>query len=149
SPARSRGSARGGAGRRGGRARSGRRPRGPARLRRARGGGRRARSESRWGALAWSWLFSIGVQRGVLDKTGAPVLCLSCMPPPDPEDKSPDQGPSGAGTPAVRAGTPPVRPGAGRYEERGPLGKGSMGEVVLCRDARIGRDVALKRLASK
>ena len=74
------------------------------------------------------------------------------MPPPDPEDKSPDGGPSGAGTPgapAVRPGTPPVRPGAGRYEERGPLGKGSMGEVVLCRDTRIGRDVALKRLAAR
>jgi hypothetical protein len=26
-----------------------------------------------------------------------------------------------------------------RYETLGPLGKGSMGEVLLCRDARVGR----------
>ena len=52
---------------------------------------------------------------------------------------------------------PPVSPGpgaafvtgAGRYEVRRPLGKGSMGEVVLCRDTRIGRDVALKRMIGR
>ncbi|MEO8799270.1 MAG: serine/threonine-protein kinase, partial [Polyangiaceae bacterium] len=31
-----------------------------------------------------------------------------------------------------------------RYETRTPLGEGGMGEVFLCRDARIGRDVAMK-----
>ncbi|MEO8799420.1 MAG: hypothetical protein ABI551_16130, partial [Polyangiaceae bacterium] len=31
-----------------------------------------------------------------------------------------------------------------RYETRAPLGEGGMGEVFLCRDARIGRDVAMK-----
>jgi serine/threonine-protein kinase len=35
---------------------------------------------------------------------------------------------------------------ATRYEERRQLGLGSMGEVSLCRDARIGRDVAKKVL---
>jgi serine/threonine-protein kinase len=46
----------------------------------------------------------------------------------------------------------PVNPGEGLFEETGreryegarSLGKGSMGEVRLCRDRRIGRDVAVK-----
>lgn len=33
-----------------------------------------------------------------------------------------------------------------RYELRGELGTGGMGEVLRCRDLRIGREVALKRL---
>ncbi|MFO0685808.1 MAG: protein kinase [Sandaracinus sp.] len=33
-----------------------------------------------------------------------------------------------------------------RYEARSLLGQGGMGEVVLCRDRTIGRDVALKRI---
>ena len=33
---------------------------------------------------------------------------------------------------------------AGRYQGRAVLGTGGMGEVQLVRDARIGRDVALK-----
>jgi serine/threonine-protein kinase len=52
---------------------------------------------------------------------------------------------------------PPVDPGlarggageAGRYEVRRLLGKGAMGEVMLCRDTRIGRDVAKKVIADK
>ncbi len=33
-----------------------------------------------------------------------------------------------------------------RYEARSMLGQGGMGEVMLCRDRTIGRDVALKRI---
>src|SRR5690606_32611985 len=32
----------------------------------------------------------------------------------------------------------------GRYRSRGSLGEGGMGEVLLCRDQQIGRDVAVK-----
>jgi serine/threonine-protein kinase len=35
-----------------------------------------------------------------------------------------------------------------RYDVRRPLGKGAMGEVHLCRDTRIGRDVAMKVMLS-
>jgi serine/threonine protein kinase len=38
---------------------------------------------------------------------------------------------------------PAAAPGA-RYEERSLLGRGGMGEVRLCKDARIGREVAVK-----
>jgi eukaryotic-like serine/threonine-protein kinase len=49
---------------------------------------------------------------------------------------------------------PPVNPGTGsldrfdfdRYEERRTLGRGSMGEVRLCKDTRIGREVAMKMI---
>jgi serine/threonine-protein kinase len=49
---------------------------------------------------------------------------------------------------------PPVDPAlaaaaASRYEVRRLLGRGAMGEVVLCRDTRIGRDVARKSIAEK
>jgi serine/threonine-protein kinase len=37
--------------------------------------------------------------------------------------------------------------GAARYESRGLLGKGGMGEVSLCRDRVIGREIALKSIA--
>ena len=33
-----------------------------------------------------------------------------------------------------------------RYEMRSQLGEGGMGEVLLCRDKHVGRDVALKRM---
>jgi len=36
-----------------------------------------------------------------------------------------------------------------RYELRGELGRGGMGEVLRCRDLRIGREVAMKRLPTK
>jgi serine/threonine protein kinase len=44
---------------------------------------------------------------------------------------------------------PPNRPAAmprlgERYEDCGPLGRGGMGEVRLCKDTRIGRRIALK-----
>jgi serine/threonine-protein kinase len=35
---------------------------------------------------------------------------------------------------------------ASRYEPRAVLGEGGMGEVLLCRDKHVGRDVALKRI---
>ncbi|UQA58301.1 serine/threonine-protein kinase [Polyangium aurulentum] len=50
---------------------------------------------------------------------------------------------------------PPVDPGQGslgapdplaRYELRRSLGRGAMGEVHLCKDTRIGRDVAMKAI---
>ena len=41
------------------------------------------------------------------------------------------------------APTPLAELGATRYEVRALLGEGGMGEVRLCRDARIGRDVAM------
>lgn len=42
------------------------------------------------------------------------------------------------------APTPLAEQGVARYEVRALLGEGGMGEVRLCRDHRIGRDVAMK-----
>lgn len=36
-----------------------------------------------------------------------------------------------------------------RYELRTTLGEGGMGEVLLCRDRRIGREVAMKRIVTR
>src|SRR6185295_6943546 len=47
-------------------------------------------------------------------------------------------------TPSREGGPPPRLDDRARYEDRGLLGAGGMGEVRLCRDQRIGRDVALK-----
>jgi serine/threonine-protein kinase len=53
-------------------------------------------------------------------------------------------------TPSILPPVDPDAPGLpgqsplGRYEVRRVLGRGAMGEVLLCRDARIGRDVAKK-----
>jgi serine/threonine-protein kinase len=62
-----------------------------------------------------------------------------------------DPAPAGPSPGAARSASlpPPVDPAAtssqgGRYEVRRLLGKGAMGEVMLCRDTRIGRDVARK-----
>ena len=38
---------------------------------------------------------------------------------------------------------------AERYQPLGVLGKGGMGEVQLCKDTRIARDVAMKTLRAK
>jgi serine/threonine-protein kinase len=52
--------------------------------------------------------------------------------------------------PPVNPGGAPLQPAApGRYEEQKALGKGAMGEVRLCRDTRIGRDVAMKVIGVK
>jgi serine/threonine-protein kinase len=69
---------------------------------------------------------------------------------PEPEDET------FPGEPAMVRGSAapePVNPGAAsldgaadRYGLHRPLGRGSMGEVHLCRDAWIGRDVAMKVL---
>jgi serine/threonine-protein kinase len=40
-------------------------------------------------------------------------------------------------------------PGASRYGKRDTLGQGGMGEVILCLDRRIGRDVAMKIVRSE
>ncbi len=82
------------------------------------------------------------------------------MPRPHLDDPDSEAGtvtrerPPGAFDPTV---PPPVSPssgaasavGARRYEVRRVLGKGAMGEVVLHRDARIGREVALKRMTAR
>ncbi len=53
--------------------------------------------------------------------------------------------------PAEPARPQPLAPGAvigGRYEILRPIGRGGMGEVYLCRDAKLNREVAVKRLLS-
>ncbi|HEU0037438.1 MAG TPA: serine/threonine-protein kinase [Kofleriaceae bacterium] len=42
-----------------------------------------------------------------------------------------------------------VRPPTGRYHEHGLLGRGGMGEVSLVEDVVIGREIAVKTIASK
>src|SRR4051812_11140364 len=81
------------------------------------------------------------------------------MPRPDLEEPDTDteagiitrERPPGAFHPSM---PPPVSPSAGsggahRYAPGRILGKGSMGDVVLSRDGRIGREVALKRMAAR
>ena len=53
--------------------------------------------------------------------------------------------------PAEPARLQPLTPGAvigGRYEILRHIGRGGMGEVYLCRDAKLSREVAVKRLLS-
>ncbi len=81
------------------------------------------------------------------------------MPPAEPEDEETQartvvERPPGAFQPFVpQPVTPsagaPLAAGARRYELRRILGTGAMGEVALCLDARIGREVALKRMTDK
>src|SRR5690242_17265917 len=74
----------------------------------------------------------------------APTMQLT----PEPDDE-------GTGKTHIFPGQPQVQlppdavaltevPGVARYEELNLLGEGGMGEVRLCRDARIGREVARK-----
>jgi eukaryotic-like serine/threonine-protein kinase len=57
--------------------------------------------------------------------------------------------PVSPGTGAPQGAAARLAPGARRYESKKVLGRGAQGEVVLCRDAHIGRDVALKRMTAK
>jgi len=85
------------------------------------------------------------------------------MAPPDPADDDasdptlardkPEAGTPVSGADRASALPPDVNPAAGaleatveRYVQRQQLGLGSMGEVYLCKDSRIGRDVARKVL---
>jgi hypothetical protein len=69
-----------------------------------------------------------------------------------PEDTVPPEKRRTTGNPA--SVLPPVNPALGwiedtyldRYKRDRQLGKGSMGEVHLCKDGRIGRDVAMKAI---
>jgi serine/threonine protein kinase len=61
----------------------------------------------------------------------------------------PASAPSGGSLPSeVDGSTVDLRDAAfeHRYEPRSLLGEGGMGEVLLCRDKHVGRDVALKRM---
>jgi eukaryotic-like serine/threonine-protein kinase len=69
----------------------------------------------------------------------------------DPDSDAVPREPQGAmGSPP--SSLPSVNPGIDwiedadfdRYERKRPIGKGSMGEVHLCKDGRIGREVAMK-----
>lgn len=74
------------------------------------------------------------------------------MCPPIPDDTLRDgdaRSPSGTVPAGLVTGPfvlPPeaVAPTSSRYDELGVLGEGGMGKVHLCRDARIGREVAMK-----
>ncbi len=87
------------------------------------------------------------------------------MPSPEPSDdaalpRTVQERPPGAFEPSA---PPPVGPGTGaplgagarlaagvrRYAPTRTLGRGAQGEVVLCRDVHVGRDVALKRMTAK
>lgn len=70
-------------------------------------------------------------------------------PPADPETIGASMHPlGGAETLAGDTDSPaePLEPGGPdeRYQDQGRLGRGGMGEVRLCKDMRIGREVALK-----
>src|SRR5688500_410386 len=70
----------------------------------------------------------------MMDDSGLSTLLVS---PPAPA-LTPD--PVGALAPAAT----PAEDFALRYGPGQPLGAGGMGEVKLCRDQRIGRDIAMK-----
>jgi serine/threonine-protein kinase len=60
--------------------------------------------------------------------------------------------PHGDGGAPIAASTAPIRwLGAGdlRYAPTAPIGRGGMGEVILCRDHAMGRDVAMKLIRDR
>jgi serine/threonine-protein kinase len=72
---------------------------------------------------------------------------------PEPDEELPRM--SVVPPPQIHSIPPPVDPGQGslgapelvqRYVVRRQLGRGAMGEVNLCKDTRIGRDVAMKAI---
>src|SRR4051794_33161057 len=65
-------------------------------------------------------------------------------------DTALDLGPSAPRLVEAEAPLPPVDAGFGeRYQPRALLGEGGMGEVRLCLDARIGREVAMKSVRAE
>src|SRR6185503_2689597 len=66
--------------------------------------------------------------------------------PTRPHPDTPSEAPTMASAVDPEPASADLDASVDRYELRSVLGRGGMGEVRLCRDARIGREVAVKVL---